>query len=68
MFTHEQNELLTRVEAGSAMGDLFRSYWLPFLIDSELEIDGPPKRVRLYGEDLVAFRDSKGRVGLVSRY
>jgi phenylpropionate dioxygenase-like ring-hydroxylating dioxygenase large terminal subunit len=68
MFTHEQNDLLTRVEAGSAMGDLFRSYWLPFLMDSELEIDGPPKRVRLYGEDLVAFRDSKGRVGLVSRY
>ena len=37
------------------MGDLFRRYWLPFLIDSELEVDGPPKRVRLYGEDLVAF-------------
>jgi phthalate 4,5-dioxygenase oxygenase subunit len=68
MFTREQNEILTRVGAGTPMGDLFRRYWLPFLIDSELQMDGPPKRVRLYGENLVAFRDSKGRVGLLSRY
>ena len=68
MFTREQNEILTRTGTGTPMGALFRRYWMPFLIDSELEVDGPPKRVRLHGENLVAFRDSKGRVGLLSRH
>ncbi|WP_214647887.1 Rieske 2Fe-2S domain-containing protein [Novosphingobium aerophilum] len=46
-----------------------RSYWLPFLLPEELEaVDGPPVRVRLLGEDLIAFRDSTGRIGLVDAY
>ena len=32
------------------------------------EPDGPPVRVRLLGEDLVAFRDSEGRIGLVDEF
>jgi phthalate 4,5-dioxygenase len=69
MFSEQDNEILTRTGRGTAMGDLFRRYWLPFLIANELDRpDGPPKRVRLYGEDLVAFRDSKGRIGLMDRY
>jgi phenylpropionate dioxygenase-like ring-hydroxylating dioxygenase large terminal subunit len=48
------------------MGELLRQYWLPFLPSTELPApDGPPKKVRLLGEDLVAFRDTQGRVGLV---
>jgi len=47
------------------MGELFRLYWIPFLPSQDLEPDGQPVRVRLLGEDLVAFRDSEGRVGLV---
>ncbi len=51
------------------MGRLFRSYWLPALLTSQLpERDGPPIRVRLLGEDLVAFRDTAGHVGLVSAF
>jgi len=47
------------------MGDLLRQYWHPFLYPWELEPDGPPLRIRLLGEDLVAFRDTAGQVGLV---
>jgi phthalate 4,5-dioxygenase oxygenase subunit len=69
MFSREENELLTRVGAGTAMGDLMRRYWLPALLSEEIAMpDSPPVRVRLLGEDLVAFRDSEGRVGLLDEH
>jgi len=49
------------------MGDLLRQYWMPGLPSSELPApDGPPKKVRLLGEDLVAFRDTEGKVGMLA--
>jgi phthalate 4,5-dioxygenase len=69
MLTPQMNELLTRVGPGTRMGDLFRRYWLPALLTEEVPSpDGPPVRVRLLGEDLVAFRDTTGQVGLVGAY
>lgn len=69
MLSHQQNEYLTRVGPGTPMGELFRRFWLPALLSEELgEPDGPPVRTRLLGEDLVAFRDSSGRVGIVDAY
>jgi len=51
------------------MGKVFRRYWLPAVLSEEIpEPDGAPVRVRLLGEDLVAFRDSNGLVGLVEAY
>ncbi|WP_207547558.1 Rieske 2Fe-2S domain-containing protein [Paraburkholderia ginsengiterrae] len=51
------------------MGKTFRSMWMPFMLPEELPApDCPPVRVRLLGEDLVAFRDSEGRIGLLDRY
>jgi len=65
MLTTADNETLTRVGPGTAMGNLLRRYWTPALLSSELpEADCPPVRTRLLGEDLVAFRDSNGDVGL----
>jgi len=43
-----------------------RCYWLPLLYSWELTADGPPNRVRLLGENLVAYRDTSGRVGLLA--
>lgn len=64
MLTHEQNERLTRVEGDAPMGRLMREhYWIPALLSAQLEPDGAPQRVRLLGEDHVAFRASDGRVG-----
>ncbi len=66
MLSAQNNELITRVGPGTPMGDALRRYWLPILMDFELpEPDCDPVRVRLLGEDLVAFRDSKGRLGLL---
>src|SRR5262249_7489811 len=65
----EENALLTQTNAGTPMGQYFRRYWLPALLGSELpEPDCPPVRVRLLGEDLIAFRDSNGRVGLLDEF
>lgn len=67
MLSREENELLCRVGQGTLMGDLLRQYWQPILLSSELpERDGPPLRVRLLGEDLIAFRTTSGKVGLVA--
>lgn len=65
MATQEENELLTRTGPGTPMGNLLRQYWLPVLLSSELERAGRAKRVRLLGEDLVAFRSPSGKVGLL---
>lgn len=66
MLSATDNELLTHVDAGTPMGNLMRQYWIPFLFSWEIKADGPPERVRLLGEDLLAFRDSSGRPGLIA--
>jgi phthalate 4,5-dioxygenase len=67
MLTKEENELLCRVGPGTPMGEVFRRYWLPAIRSIDLpEPDCAPMRVRLLGEDLVAFRDTSGRVGLLA--
>jgi phthalate 4,5-dioxygenase oxygenase subunit len=66
MLNAADNELLTRTDAAAPMGQLFRCFWMPVLLSQQLpEPDCPPVRVKVMGEDLVAFRDSKNRIGLV---
>src|SRR5581483_2573368 len=69
MLSVEDNELITNTNRGTPMGEVFRRYWLPVALSEELP--GPdciPVRVRVLGEDLIAFRDSSGRPGLVDAY
>ncbi len=69
MLKPEDNERLTRVGPGTPAGELFRRYWQPALLAIELpEPDCAPIRVRLLGEDLIAFRDTSGNVGLVDAF
>lgn len=63
MLSPEDNELLTRVGPGTAMGALLRRYWIPVLRSVELEAGGRVKRVMLLGERLVAYRAKNGRGG-----
>ena len=66
MLSKEENELLCSIGPGTLMGDLMRQYWLPAFMSRELDVpDGPPLRLRLLGEDLIAFRSSAGEVGLL---
>jgi phthalate 4,5-dioxygenase oxygenase subunit len=66
MLAREDNERVTRIGRGTPMGETMRRYWIPALLAWELpEPDCPPVRVKLLGEELVAFRDTRGRVGLL---
>ena len=65
MLTQQENDLLTQTGAKSAMGQYFRRFWQPVALAEELhDPDCAPLRLKVMGEDLVAFRDTKGRLGL----
>jgi phthalate 4,5-dioxygenase len=64
--TPEENDLLCRVEGDAPMGQIMRRHWIAACLSEEVaEPDGKPIRVRLLGENLVVFRDSKGRLGVL---
>jgi len=66
MLSAADNELLTRTGKGTPMGELFRRFWIPALLESEVpEAGAPPVKVGLLGEKLVAFRGKDGAVGLL---
>jgi phenylpropionate dioxygenase-like ring-hydroxylating dioxygenase large terminal subunit len=66
VLTQEENELICRVGPGTPMGNLFREYWLPAMLTEEgPEPDGDPIRILMLGEQLIAFRDTNGKVGLI---
>src|SRR5215471_17219244 len=69
MLSLEDNELLTNTDKGTPMGDLFRRYWIPVALSEELP--GPdcvPIKLKILNEDLIAYRDTSGKVGLVYAY
>ncbi len=69
MLRQEQNDLLTETGPDTALGRMFRCYWLPALLVEELPgNDCPPVRVKLLSERLIAFRDSDGRYGLMDEF
>ncbi len=69
MLTAAENELLCRVEGDAAMGRLMRRHWVPALLSEQVaSADGAPVRVQLFGEKLVAFRDSDGKLGLLGEF
>ncbi|MEQ9639236.1 MAG: Rieske 2Fe-2S domain-containing protein [Alphaproteobacteria bacterium] len=69
MLSREDNDLLTQTGPDTGMGAYFRRFWQPVALSVELaEPDGPPVRANLLGEELVAFRDTEGRIGLVDAH
>ena len=69
MLTAEENQLLCRVEGDAPMGQLMRRHWMPVcLVEEVSEPDGTPVKARILGEDLVVFRDTEGRVGVMDEY
>ena len=69
MLAPEDNELVTNTNRGAPMGEVFRRYWLPVALSEELP--GPdcvPLRVKVLGEEMIAFRDTNGKVGLVDAF
>ena len=69
MLTPQENDLMCRVENGAPMGEIFRRHWIPACLSEEVaEADGNPVKIRLLGEDLVVFRDSDGKLGILDEY
>ena len=68
MLSTTDNDALTRVGRGTPMGELMRQYWVPAILSRELVADGDTLRIRLLGEDLVAYRDTQGRVGVLGAH
>ena len=68
MLSAELNDRITRTGPATAAGTLLRRYWQPAALIDELSGNRPVKAVRLFGEDLVAFKDDKGRYGLIGRH
>ena len=62
----EEDTRLTHVEAGSPMGELMRRYWHPICMSSELT--DLPKHLKILDEELVAYRDKSGRVGVLGAH
>jgi phenylpropionate dioxygenase-like ring-hydroxylating dioxygenase large terminal subunit len=54
---------LTRVGPGTPAGEYLRRFWQPVVLSEELR--ALPRRLRILGEDLVAYRDKSGTVGLL---
>ena len=66
MLSKADNDILTQVGPGTLLGDLMRQYWIPALMTTELPApDCPPVRLRLLGEDLIGFRTTSGKVGII---
>jgi phenylpropionate dioxygenase-like ring-hydroxylating dioxygenase large terminal subunit len=69
MLMPEQNDLITLTGPEAPMGQLMRRYWVPALLSEEIPApDSPPVQVKILGEELVAFRDSNGRIGLIAEH
>jgi phthalate 4,5-dioxygenase oxygenase subunit len=69
MLSMEDHDMIVNTNRGTPMGELFRRFWLPVALSEELPgPDSVPLRVKVLGEDLIAFRDTDGRVGLVDAY
>jgi phthalate 4,5-dioxygenase len=67
MLTKAENELLTQTGRDTPCGELMRRYWQPVALGAELAQD-TPLPVRVLGEDLVLFRDERGRPALIERW
>jgi phenylpropionate dioxygenase-like ring-hydroxylating dioxygenase large terminal subunit len=59
----EADKELLQVGAGTPAGEYLRRFWHP--VDTSSNVTTTPKKVRILGEDLILFRDGKGRPGLL---
>jgi len=65
MISAEENRLLTETNPSTPCGEMMRRYWQPVALCEELPAGGAPVKVKIFGEELVLFRDDQGRPGLI---
>jgi phthalate 4,5-dioxygenase len=64
--TKEENDLLTQTDRGTPCGEMLRRYWQPAALSAELPPQGAPLSLKLFGEELILFRDSQRVPGLLA--
>ena len=62
----QEDDELTHVGPGTPAGEYLRRFWQPVCYADEL--GDVPVGLKILGEELVAFRDFSGRVGLVEAH
>jgi nitrite reductase/ring-hydroxylating ferredoxin subunit len=60
------DDLITRTDPGTPLGEYMRRFWQPVCMSDQL--GDVPKKIRVMGEDLIAFRDKSGDVGVHQRH
>ena len=69
MLTREENNILCQTDKGTPMGEFCRRFWTPVLLSEELpEPDCAPMQTKIYGEEMVAFRTTSGKVGVLKEF
>src|ERR1700744_4418308 len=69
MMSVEDNEKLCRTDRKTFMGEYLRSFWIPAMVAAEIPArDEAPVRLRLLGEDLIVFRETDGKLGVMDEY
>jgi phthalate 4,5-dioxygenase oxygenase subunit len=67
MLSRKDNDYLCRIGPGTPMGNVLRRFWTPVCLAADIpQRDGPPRPLRVFGEDFVAFRDTNGAVGVIN--
>lgn len=62
----EVDKELTSVGPSTPAGEYLRRFWTPVCLTAQLT--DVPLAIRVMGEDLVAFRDRSGRIGILARH
>lgn len=62
----KEDEEITHVGPGTSVGEYFRRFWQPVCMSIQLK--NVPHKIRIMGEDLIAFRDRTGRIGVLARH
>ena len=69
MLSATDNAYLNTSEPNTTMGNYLRCHWHPVALSEEVaKPDCAPIRLKVMGEDLLLFRDSKGNTGLIEPF
>ena len=69
MMSKAENDRLCRIGPDTPMGKVFRRFWNPICTSAELpHPDCAPIAAKHLGQDLVVFRNSEGKVGVLDEY
>ena len=60
------DQLITHTDYGTPGGEYLRRYWHPVALSSE--VTNTPLEIRILGEDLVIFKTTENKIGLIHKY